>query len=70
MGNLTGGLCKGGTTLTRKSNMADNIPPKTEYYVAEDLLYRCLHFQLQENTNSIYSNNYAVLRVYDVFALA
>ena len=36
--------------LTRKSNMADKIRPKTEYSVAGDLLYRCLYFQLQENT--------------------
>ena len=54
--------------------MADKIPPKIEYSVAGDLLYRCLHFQLQKNiyskSNSIYSNSYAVLRVYDVFALA
>ena len=31
--------------------MADKIPTKTEYSVAGDLLYRCLHFQLQENTH-------------------
>ena len=30
--------------------MADKIPPKTKYSVAGDLLYLCLHFQLQENT--------------------
>ena len=27
-----------------------NPHPKSEYYVAGDLLHRCLHFQLHENT--------------------
>ena len=30
--------------------MADKIHPKTEYSVAGDLLYRCLHLKLQETT--------------------
>ena len=30
--------------------MADTFPQKSEYDVAGHLLYRCLHFQLQENT--------------------
>ena len=71
MGGL---LVNGGTTLTRKSNMPENIPPKIEYSVAGDLIYRCLHFQIQctrkhiySKSNSMYSNSYAD---YDVCALA
>ena len=55
--------------------MADTIQQKNEYSVAGDLLYRCPHFYLQENTYiqsqiQFIQTAMAVLRVYDVFALA
>ena len=61
--------------LTRKSNMADTIPPKTEYSVAGDLLLSVSTFpttrkNIYSKSNPIYSNSYSVLRVCDVFALA